>query len=316
MKELTVSTAKIPAHLASRIGAGSALGSALSGGMSGESVPRISIKGGKFRLKEDGAETILSDSVLETVIVGANPRLSKSYYATKWNPKVEPEAPDCFSMDGVRPDSSVAAPENDLCATCPKNAWGSAVTDNGQQLKACADQKRLAVVSADDPSGTIYLLLVTPAALKGLNQYHKELAVRGIPAEVVRTRVSFDPDASFPKLMFSFGGFLDEDTQEVVDGLFNTPEAKAITGELVVEQKPVASSKPVLVKPAPVVADPIEEEEEVEEPTPVKSFGKTKRVTETKVKSVKPKAKPADEDDSVDDLAAEIASLIASEDDD
>lgn len=329
MKEMTVSSAKIPAHLANRIGSASALGSALSGGLGGESIPRISIKAARFRLKEDGAETVLPDTVLETVIVGANPRLSKTYYAKKWDPKDEPEAPDCFSLNGIRPDISIAAPENDLCATCPKNAWGSRVTDSGQQLKACADQKRLAVVAADDPNGTIYLLQVTPAALKGLNQYHKELAVRGIPAEVVRTRVSFDPDASFPKLAFSFGGFLDEETQQVVDSLFDTPEVKRITGELVEEAPaPAAPRKPVLVKPAPVVEEVEEEDEEEEEaPTPPsRGFGaKAAKPAPTKAKAkakaaskAKPKATPkaTDEEDVVDDIAAQIAAMFEDDEDD
>lgn len=329
MKELTVANAQVPAHLANRIGSGSALTKSLGSGLGGtgdSSVPRISIKGARFRLVEDGTETVLPDTTLEAVIVGANPRLSKTYYAKAWDPNDEPEAPDCFSLDGVRPDASVTTPENDICATCPNNVWGSKIGPNNQQLKACADQKRLAIVAADDPEGTVYLLQVTPAALKGLNQYHKDLSVRGIPAEVVRTRISFDTDASFPKLKFSFGGFLDEETQEAVDKLFDSPEVKTITGELVAETPVEApkAAKPQLVKPDPkpeVVEAEVEEieEVEVEEAPPAKGFGKAKKEA---APAPEPKAKPkaaakSDKDTGdVDDLAAEIASLIGAEDDD
>ena len=221
---------QVPAHLASRVGVPSILGAALTGGLSsGVDFPRISIKASRFRIKEGDTETVLDSTNLDVVVVGANPRLSKTWYAKAWTKDAEPSAPDCYSLDGVSPDPEAEDPQNTLCASCPQNAWGSKVTDNGQQIKACSDNKRMAVVAADDASGPVYLLSVTPAALKGLNQYQKELSVRGIPPEIVKTRVSFDTDASFPKLKFTFGGFLDADVQEVVDGLFGSEQVKEIT---------------------------------------------------------------------------------------
>jgi hypothetical protein len=212
---------------------------------------------------------------LHLVIVGANPRLSKIWYAEAWTPDADKaQAPDCFSLDGIGPDSEASMPQNDMCASCPQNAWGSKITPQGQQIKACADQKRLAVVAADDPTGPVYLLQVTPAALKGLNQYQKELAVRGIPPEIVKTAVSFDTDASFPKLKFTFGGFLDADTQEVVDGLFGTDAVKEVTGEVLrqpIKIAPLTPQAPARVKPA-VQAAP-EPEPEPEPAAPKRGFG-------------------------------------------
>jgi hypothetical protein len=270
---------QVPAHLAARVGVPSALGAALTGGMSsGNSFPRISIKGARFRIVEGDTETVLDSTSLDVVVVGANPRLSKTWYAKQWDKDAEPTGPDCFSLDGIGPDPESTDPQNDLCASCPQNAWGSKVTPSGQQIKACADQKRLAVVSADDPTGPIYLLSVTPAALKGLNQYQKELAVRGIPPEIVKTRVSFDTDASFPKLKFTFGGFLDADVQQVVDTLFGTEQVKEITGET--PRQPVAVPKlaaPAMPKPAVRAAAPVEEPATAPAPTqtaaPKRGFG-------------------------------------------
>ena len=191
---------QVPAHLAGRVGVPSVLAQSMTGGLSsGQSFPRISIKGARFRIVEGDTETVLESTNLDVVVVGANPRLSKTWYAKQWDKDAEPTGPDCFSLDGIGPDPESESPQNDLCASCPQNAWGSKVTPSGQQIKACSDNKRLAVVSADDASGPVYLLSVTPAALKGLNQYQKELSVRGIPPEIVKTRVSFDTDASFPK---------------------------------------------------------------------------------------------------------------------
>jgi hypothetical protein len=309
---------QVPAHLASRVGVPSALASSLTGGLSsGNSFPRISIKASRFRIVEGDTETVLDSTTLDVVIVGANPRLSKTWYAKQWTPDSEPQAPDCFSLDGVSPDPEATDPQNDLCASCPQNAWGSKVTPQGQQIKACSDTKRLAVVAADDPSGPVYLLSVTPAALKGLNQYQKELSVRGIPPEIVKTRVSFDTDASFPKLKFTFGGFLDADVQQVVDGLFGTDQIKEITGETLrqpvavpqIAKAPAPAPAPVAPKPAVKAAAPVVEPAPAPAPAqaaaPKRGFGAPKAA-----KSAAPAAASTPAPQAAASLADEIAALV------
>lgn len=256
---VTLDKATIPAHVAARIGKESKLSTALVGGISSGSVPRISIRGGRFRVVEDGNETLLPTVDLNVVIVGANPRLSKTYYAKQWTPDQEPSNPDCFSLDSIRPDPSASIPQSVGCVDCPHNAWGSRTTPGGTQVKACTDQKRLAIVSFDDVSGPIYLLQVPPASLRGLNVYHKELSRRAIPPEVVATRVTFDTDASHPKLDFGFGGFLSPEQQGVVDKLFTAEAVLEVTGEKIVTLPEPSTPAPRLnvppvtaPKPAPV----------------------------------------------------------------
>ena len=313
MSNLVLANAQIPAHLAQRVGVPSVLSQSLAGGIGGgESVPRISIKGSRFRIIEGGTETVLDTTSLDVVIVGANPRLSKTWYAKAWTPESEPSSPDCFSLDGVGPDSQSTAPQNDLCASCPQNAWGSKVTPQGKQIKACSDLKRLAVVAADDPTGPTYLLAVTPAALAGLSQYHKDLSVRGIPAEIVRTKVSFDTNASFPKLAFGFGGFLDAETQAEVDKLFGTDAVKEITGESR-QGQPVAIPQPVAPKPAPVAAAPQPAPTPVAEPqpeaAPKRGFGAPKAAA-AKPAAAKPAAAAPAQQAATSSLADEIAALV------
>lgn len=299
MSNLVPVNVQVPAHLAARIGQPSALATSMAGGLAmGEAFPRISIKGSRFRIVEGDAETVLDSTTIDVVIVGANPRLSKTWYAKAWTPDSEPQAPECFSLDGVSPDPQSTQPQNDLCASCPQNAWGSKVTPQGQQIKACADKKRLAVVSADDPTGPVYLLEVTPAALKGLNQYQKELAHRGIAPEIVRTRVSFDTDASFPKLKFGFGGFNEADAQEAVDPLFGSASVKEITGETL--RQPVAvpqiaaAPAPVAPKPAVKVAEPQPAPTPAEPPAaPKRGFGATKQAAPKAAAPAAPAPAPA-----------------------
>jgi len=317
---ITLANAQIPAHIAARIGQVSSLASSIASGLAagGESFPRISLKGSRFRIVEGKTETVLEQTKLNVVIVGANPRLSKTFYAKQWDPNDEATGPDCFSLDGIGPDASVSKPENHTCAGCPKNAWGSKISATGQEVKACSDQKRLAIVAAEDPDGPVYLLQVTPAALKGLNQYQKELSVRGIPPEVVVTTLSFDTSASYPKLQFSFGGFLEAPEQSVVDRLFGSDQVQEITGEKVVTSQavevvaPVAA--PVAPRPAPVtvVEEPVAPAPEAS--APKRGFGAAKAAPveepAPKLKAAAPAQPVAAADQGAMSLADEIASLI------
>jgi hypothetical protein len=312
---------QIPAHLAARLQQPSSLAASLASGLStGVSVPRISIKGARFRIVEGSTETVLDDIKLKTVIVGANPAVTKTFYAKAWDPNDEATGPDCYSNDGKAPAGDAPKPQHDACALCPQNAWGSKISPNGQKIKACADQKKLAVVAGDDPDGPVYLLQVTPAALKELNQYQRELALRGIPPEVVFTTLSFDTNASFPKLKFSFGGFLDAQTQAVVDDLFGTDKVRDVTGEVteIVAAPVIEAPKPKSVRVVEPTPAPEVEAVYEEEPQPAKrGFGAKAAPAPAPAPVAKPaaQAKPAVkpvvvEETSGGSLADEIAALV------
>lgn len=339
----------IPAHIQARMGQTSALTTSLAGGLSGgEALPRISIKASRFRIVENGEETVLPVTHLDVVVVGANPRLSKTYYDKPWDPD-DVGAPKCKSLGGIAPDDDSEEKQNDLCATCPHNAWGSKTGPQGQKLKACTDLKRIAVVSPDDLEGPIYLLQVTPSAIKGLNAYQKGLSSRGIAPEVVKTRLTFDVEASFPKLVFGLGGFLDEDQIAKVDEIIAGHQVKIVTGEPdpnLIQTVAVTTPKPNLVKAAPApatpapkavvkktpvveqpVAEPVAEEEEQAEELPPAGEVKLKRgfgamapaakpaaapAAKPKPAAAKPKviAAPKEPTAGANDLAAEIAGMI------
>jgi len=314
----------IPTHLANRVGQPSALADSIVGGIGGggPSYPRISIKGSRFRVVKDGVETVLPDTTLPVVIVGANAKLAKAFYATAWSPDADATGPDCYTHEGTRPAADSPQPQNDLCASCPHNAFGSKVTDNGTKIKACSDTKRLAVVAASAPDGDVYLLNVTASALKGLTQYQRELTMRGIASEIVTTIVSFDTTASFPKLKFDFGGYLVDAQQAIVDTLFGSEKIKEITGEVAAGlvalpvATPVAAS-PAVVEPTPEpVAAFGQPAAPVAEPTPepVASFGQPVAAPAPAVAAVAPEpvAEPvAAPTAATSGLADEITALMA-----
>lgn len=322
-KALVPSNINIPAHLANRLNTASNLASSIGAGLgSGGGFPRISLKGSRFRVMEGGTESVIPELTLDVVIVGANPALAKVFYNKEWSKDEEPTSPDCQSSDGIRPDADSPHPQADSCAGCKHNQWGSKIAQNGQKLKACADQKRLAVVAADDPGGPIYQLLVKPASLKGLNQYHKELQRLGIPAEIVCTKLSFDTEASFPKLDFSFSRLLSENELEVVDSLFGSPQVYEVTGEKPQTATVVSIAKPMLIAPKVEPVKVVEVKEEPAPPaTPKRGFGAVKEAVAKEEPAPakrgfkkEPSAAPVVE--AGEDLTSRIAELLGSMNDD
>lgn len=264
MTELTIFEGKVnvPAHLASRIGQPSRIADEIVTGLSGNPINRISIRASRFRAIVNGEEKTLKDFDLDVVVVGARGGLAKQYYASDYNEDTKLEAPDCFSFDGKRPHHSVDAPVCESCTACPMNRFGSKISKQGKEIKACTDTKRLAVVLANYPKEGVFLLSVSPTALKALNQYTAELRKRGIPPECIRTTLSFDEAASYPKLLFKFGGFLTEEEQMKIDVFLGSDEVNRIIGlddVIEADTAPVKAQPVQVVKPKKAAAKPAPE---------------------------------------------------------
>lgn len=236
----------------------------------GTSVPRISLRGMKFRFKDGGEEVEVVKDDLDCIIVGMLPEhgTAKTFYEGAYNPDSS-DPPDCSSSNGVTPDGWVTSPVSNNCATCPNNKFGSAISQSGKKAKACRDSKRLYIVKAQDmkqDEPPYWLLNVTVSSLKPLNEYSKSLSSKGISTpSVVVTRLGFDDEAEFPKLTFKAMGVLNEnmataslkiaEKKEWEMGLTNsapkieskqdmpaiednTEKPKEVEGEVVSEEKP------------------------------------------------------------------------------
>ncbi len=262
----------VPAHIAARIAARQQSGSksAITAAVvsDGLSIPRISIRAGRYRLVESGVETTVGIN-LDVIIVGANPKVSKVFYAGSYDPAAEAAPPACWSNDGVAPDARVESPVCSNCAACPHNVLGSKILPSGAKSKMCADQRHLAVVAAADPS-KVYSLTVPVSGMKALREYFKELGNYGIGPEEVITELGFDDTASFPKITFKQKGFVPEQAITKVDALVLSDESKIATRQM----EPTGTTSPALAapaqhaaisapvaKPAPVVDDAYEEED-------------------------------------------------------
>ena len=270
-----------------RSGELSATAKALTGGGSGISVKRISVKGGVFRLIAGGKEVAaIEDRHLDVVIVNAAPKVSRTYYEGQYV-EGEAKAPDCWSADGNLPDASIKEPQASSCATCPMNIKGSGQGDS----RACRFSQRLAVVLANDvQGGDVMQLTLSATSIFGkeegddrrpLQAYARYLAAQNISPEMVVTQLKFDTKAAVPKLFFKPARWLDDTEYAVALEKGQSEDAtRAVTmtvaqADNVKTPAPLAieGKRPTAAKPKPYV-QPVEppdaqEPEEMPEVEPV-----------------------------------------------
>lgn len=179
------------------------------------SIPRISLRGRKFRLIEGGEEIRKPSDDLYGVILGVEPGtglMAKTYYK-KGYVSGDSSPPDCSSAGGVTPDAWIQNPVNSKCNGCPMNVFGSATSNNGKKTKACKDSKRLHIVEPDKINGTVFNMGVPVTSLKAMAEYGSMLKANGIPTAAVITKFGMK-DSEFPELTFEFVGVLEEETLE------------------------------------------------------------------------------------------------------
>lgn len=249
----------------------SAVAKALAGG-AGQSGKRISIKGGVFRLVHDGKEVSqIDDRHLDVVIVNAAPKVSRIFFAKKWDGE-NTAAPDCWSSDGNTPDKEVTAPQGENCANCEMNVKGSGTGE----MKACRYQQRLAVVLADDFEGSVLQLSLPATSIFGkeangkypLQAYARFLAAQSISPEMVVTELRFDTTVESPKLVFKAKRWLTDAEYEIAQEKGQTEDA--IKAVLFGVGTPAAPAVPALEgkRPAKTAPAPVAEDEEEEAPAP------------------------------------------------
>lgn len=140
----------------------------------GERVSRISIAGNRFTLIDDaGNETPWNYLQLPIVALAFNPTPYRRMFLKLFDPNAADVAPDCQSNNGVAPDPGVAAPQSASCASCPMNAFGTALNGKG---KRCAEYARLAVAVVGDDNKRAYQLNIPPASRVALKAYADGLA--------------------------------------------------------------------------------------------------------------------------------------------
>jgi hypothetical protein len=283
---------QVPEHIAKRIAERKAnnVTSAIADALAGfSSPPRISIRGSKYRLVENGVETVVGPE-LDVVIVGVNPHTSKVFFANEYDPNADEVRPDCSSANGKTPDADIEFPVCASCSQCPNNVLGSKITQQGSKSKKCGDTRYIAVVPAADPK-KVYSMNVSVMAMKPLRVYVQSLGNYGIIPEEVVTHLGFDDDASYPLVTFTKGNFLPEAALAEIEKIQAMPEVAAATRtDVKAAELPAPSSTPAIEAPANNVV----EMEDAKPAAPAKVKARTA-----------PKKKAADKKPAVDEPVAE-----------
>lgn len=307
--------------------AGMAVENDLAAGV-GASYAIVKYKGGKwsttFRGKQDFVMRPDGDgpaSSIEVVILRASKVKSKLYYEGYEDGANKP--PICFSSNGVSPDPRAQTKQANACAICPKNVSGSRIDENGQARgKACRDNKRVALVPLGDlhneSLGGPMLLRIPAASLNDFATYGNALTAEGFQYFAVATKISFDIEQSYPKMVFQGTRPLtDAEADVVIAHLNNKDQLDRIIAEDTGDFAPAPAGVALLQQPgAPSAKFANVQTEEVaeaeEKPAP--------KVTKAKVT---PKAKvveaPAEEEPpfateegptGLDDLDAELEAML------
>lgn len=271
MSNLTLfNPSALPAYI--KKGEFSAVAKALAG--SGGGGKRISIKGGVFRLLDNGKELAsIDERYLDMVIVNAAPKVGRTFYAAKYD-EGSATAPNCWSADGDKPDPTAQDIQNATCVGCPQNIAGSGRGDS----RACRYSQRLAVVLATDVEGDVLQLTLPAQSIFGkaegdqrpLQDYARYLLAQGVSPTQLVTRAKFDvsPGVEGVKVLFKAMRWLSEEEIVTCAEKAETPEAvNAITMTVAkmdaVEKQPepTGTVAKLKAKPVPVVQEPADDED-------------------------------------------------------
>lgn len=311
---------KVPSKLATAlVGDNQDLSAGVRGGYS-----VMSIKGSRWHIKAGDETTTITDAEtgdavgsLRLVLLKASPNISKNWYKDGYT-EGSNEAPSCWSIDGITPDPA-ADKQAASCAACPKNQFGSRITDDGKKAKACSDSRRVAVIPEGDFKNEMYggpmLLRVPASSLSGLSQFGKKMSSKGFPYNTIVTRCSFDLSVAYPKIEFNAVRPLNDEEADEIIQLLNDPEF-------------ADKIEAVLAKDLEIIPEGSSAEEEPlfeEAPASVQSEGKAEAQAEaTPEPAPEPKAKPKAEakpkeepkvetkDESDDDLDADLEDILGS----
>ena len=153
-------------------------------------------------------------------------------------------SPVCWSNDSTAPDPEVLAPQSKFCHACPNSVRGSGSGGTGS---ACRLSWRLAVVSADDPSGDVMQLVLPGNSCFGKEEegkwpfkaYIQMLVKNNVSASKLVTKMQFDNNPTRNRVLFSPVAAVVEEHKEILKRQADSPAAQSAI-KLSVYQPPEA----------------------------------------------------------------------------
>lgn len=200
-----MSLAPRPTYLAPTGSVG--LGSKLAGGLSAPRPNRISLKDDRFTLiMESGQQhpNVQPALSMQVIFVGGNSHASRVFYDSDAYDTDNPDAPVCWSDNGVGPSDKSSQPQSPTCGQCPKSVWGSAISKmTGAKIPACNTRKKVAVMVAG-AGDAVFLLDIPPGSLKSFGGYMSRLGgeLHASPEEVITEVTMTSKELAFREVMW------------------------------------------------------------------------------------------------------------------
>ena len=184
-------TPGLPAHLQNR--QSRTVTERAASGLGGSMPPHISIQGNSFTLIDAAGNEQNEGGAIDVCIADVSDVNCKRYYGDKpWTPDSN-DAPLCWSANGVGPSRDAPSPQNAICATCKHNERGSAISKiSGASIKACRDEKWLALIPIKYPT-MMFQLVLTPGSFKNWKTFLKPFETHGVDISDTVTKMAFEP---------------------------------------------------------------------------------------------------------------------------
>jgi hypothetical protein len=245
----------------------------------------VTVNGENTKLtKQDADGDEVPISIMRVVVLDYGKRRGRSYFEGNYDPNATSK-PKCWSDDGLAPSAQVAEPIASKCDGCPMSVKGSKVSDSGKAGTACSQHRILAVVPANklDFPALRFKLAVTSDydgqspdlqasgwyAFSNLLDLMRSKGVQHTATMVVKMK--FDPNAAYPKVIFSPDRWLNEAELVEIRGRVKSDEVQQlITGTTPGEAAPALPAPKAAPAAAPkaTASVVIEDEDEDEAPAP------------------------------------------------
>ena len=307
-------------------------------------VPTLSYAGRKWATVINGEKTTFMRrnadgdeepvGTLRVIILDCAQKRGRTYYDGPYDPETA-KRPDCWSSDGEKPDPSVESPQGTACSSCPMSVKGSKIDAMGRDAVACSQHRMTAVVPAgnlDHPPMRLRLAITSDFDSQSpdldklgwfaFRNYTDYLRTRQIThtAKVV-TKIKFDPNKDYAKVIFSAERFVGPDQIARVNELVHSPEVKALiteqwtpngadgtrtSQEPAPAQKHAQTERPKVIE-GEVVKEPFITDEMKAEEAKAAAVARGKKAAETRAanakKAAEAAAKGASDDDDGDAFA-------------
>lgn len=215
----------------------------------------LTFRGKTWRMRLGGEETVLTKQLdgesvpvpaVQVIVLNLNQKRSRVMYGGAFE-EGKNASPVCWSSDGEAPDTDVKTPFAKTCAACPNSVKGSKVTANNKETTACSPVKRVAVIPAAKLDMAPMLLKIPQTSIWDKNnptaeaegyyawdQYVDFLRQRNVKhTAAVVTKIKFDANVAYPKLLFSAVRWLEAAEIDAVRPLVDSEDVKKlITGKI------------------------------------------------------------------------------------